>query len=98
MTGEKERTPFWRNKKLPAEERRRLLTETCGRVFGTEDGKTVLNMLLTDLRLFESAGTEREKALNEYAKFFIRERLGVRDTKALTDFVAETSVSGGGNK
>jgi len=88
--------PFWKNKKLSPEARNELLVETCRKVFNTEDGKIILNMLLADLRLYEDARTKREKTLNEYAKFFIRERLGVRDMKALTDFIAETAASEGG--
>jgi len=87
---------FWKNKDLTPQERNEMLVETCRKVLSTEEGKIVLNMLLTDLRLYEGTRTKQEKALNEYAKFFIRERLGVSDTKALTDFIARTSVSEGG--
>jgi len=87
---------FWRNKKLTPEERNEMLVETCRKVFNTDDGRIVLNMLLADLRLYENLNTKRELALNEYAKFFIRERLGVRDTKAMTDFIAETAFTEGG--
>jgi len=92
----KEGFPFWKDKNLTPEERNEMLVETCRRVFGTENGKIALNMLMADLFLFETAHTKREKALNEYAKFFIRERMGVRGTKSLTDFIAETAASGGG--
>jgi len=88
--------PFWKDKKLTEEEKHALLVETCRKVFSTDDGKVVLNMLLTDLHMFETSNTERETALNEYAKFFIRRRLGVRDTKSMTDFIAETAVTEGG--
>jgi hypothetical protein len=87
---------FWNNKKLSPQEQNEMLVEACRKVFGTEEGKVALNMLLADLFLYERTRTEREHYLNEYAKFFIRERLGVRDTKALTDFIAETAASGGG--
>ena len=87
---------FWKNKKLTPEERNEMLVETCRKVFDTEDGRIVLNMLLTDLFLFEKIQDEQGRALNEYAKFFIRERMGVRDTKSLTDFIAETAASAGG--
>jgi len=87
---------FWNNKKLKPEEQNKMLIGICKKVFGSDDGKIALNMLMTDLRLFDCANTEREKHLNDYAKFFIRERLGVRDTKSLTDFIAETAASGGG--
>ena len=88
--------PFWKDRQLSPEERNERLVETCRRVFATEDGKVALNMLMTDLFLYEEAHTKRERALNEYAKFFIRRRLGVGDTKALTDFIAETAAGGEG--
>jgi hypothetical protein len=87
---------FWKNKNLTEEEKNALLVKTCQRVFSTDDGKIVLNMLLTDMSMFDTAISKRDKALNEYAKFFIRKRLGVSDTKLLTDFIAETAVTGGG--
>jgi len=87
---------FWNNKKLTPEEQNEMLIETCQKVFSTEDGKIVLNMLMTDLRMFDPANTKRDKYLNDYAKFFIQKRLGVSKTKSLTDFIAETAVSGGG--
>jgi hypothetical protein len=90
-----ERTPFWKNTSLKPDEKNRKLVETCRKVFGTPEGKIVFNMLMTDLYLFDRALTEKETMLNEYAKFFIRERLGVSDTVALTDFIAETAGSGG---
>jgi hypothetical protein len=88
--------PFWNDKKLTEEEKNALLVETCRKVFSTDEGRVVLNMLLTDLHLVEPSPTEQAKALNEYAKFFIRRRLGVGDTKALTDFIAQTAAAGGG--
>jgi hypothetical protein len=85
---------FWTDRKLSPQEQNALLVATFRRVFGTEEGKIALNTLLADLFLFERTHTKREHALNEYAKFFIRERLGVCDTKALSDFIAETAASG----
>jgi len=89
---------FWNNRKLSEADKNEMMVDTCRKVFSTEEGKVVLNMLITDLRLFQYSytDTDREKYLNEYAKFFIRERLGVSDTKTLTDFIAETSSFAGG--
>jgi len=87
---------YGKNSKLSAEEQNDLLVEICRQVFSSEAGKIVLNMLMTDLCLFEYAPDEREKYLNDYAKYFIRQRLGVRDTKSFTDFLAETAAAGGG--
>jgi hypothetical protein len=90
---------FWNNDKLTEEEKNKLLVETCQRLFSTGDGRIILNMLLTDLYYFTAAPDEGGEALNEYAKFFIRERLGVRDTVALSNAIvseAETAVARGG--
>ena len=87
---------FWKDKKLTDVEKNEMLIETCRKVLGTDDGKIVLNMMMTDLFLFDAAHTKRERYLNDYAKFFIRERLGVRGTKTLTDFIAETAAAEGG--
>jgi len=85
---------FWRNKKLKPEVKNEMLISTCRKVFNTHDGKVVLNMLLTDLCYFKNTNSQGESSLNNYAKFFIRERLGLCDTKSLTDFIAETAGSG----
>jgi len=87
---------FWNNTRLSEKAKNKMLVETCRKVFGTDEGKIVLNMLLTDLGLFIEADNARERYLNNYAKFFIRERLGVKEEKVLTDFIAETAVYGGG--
>lgn len=67
------------------EEQIKVLRETFKRVFKTEDGRIVFNALLNDLFYFTEAKTEAEKALCEYAKFFLRERLGVTKTLDITD-------------
>jgi len=87
---------FWNNKRLTEKEKNEALVKTCREVFSGEKGMIALNMLMTDLFFFDTAKTEKESFLNEYAKFFIRERLGVSDTKALTDFIAQTAAREGG--
>ena len=87
---------FWKDKKLLPQEKNEKLKEKCRKVFGTEDGKIVLNALMTDMFLFDQTQIESHKHLNEYAKFFIQKRLGVSDTKALTDFIAQTAAAEGG--
>ncbi|MCL2832104.1 MAG: hypothetical protein FWD78_02945 [Treponema sp.] len=83
--------PFWKDKRLTPEEQNKKLIEICRQVFNTPDGKIVLVMLLTDLFFFDSANNKKEQALNNYAKFLIRERLGINDTKSITDFIIGTS-------
>jgi hypothetical protein len=90
---------FWDNPRLTDEEKNEELVAACRRVFSTEDGRIVLNMLLTDLYFFDQAPEPDGAALNNYAKFFIRGRLGVRGTVALSDAIAseaETAASRGG--
>ena len=87
---------FWKDKNLSDEEKNAMLVDVNREVFSTDGGKIVLNMLLHDLRVFAAADDDSERALNEYGKFFIRERLGVSDIKSITDFIAETAVSGRG--
>ncbi|MDR2964199.1 MAG: hypothetical protein LBU88_00290 [Treponema sp.] len=89
---------FWKDKKLTDDEKNEMLVETVRKVFSTEDGKIVLNMLLRDLCVFEPIAGDglNEKALNEYGKFFIRKRLGLSETKLITDFIADTAFSGRG--
>lgn len=72
-----------------AEEQNKALQKTFKRVFQTEDGKIVLNALLTDLHFFNEAKTEAETALCEYAKFLIRERLGVKKTFVISNAFLE---------
>jgi hypothetical protein len=74
------------------QEKRDVLLE----VFGTARGAEALNIILEDLRFFHWTDSEAERALNEYAKFFVRERLGVVDTLCITEAVmAEASQSRG---
>ena len=90
---------FWDNPKLTEDEKNKELVAACRRVFSTEDGRIALNMLLNDLYFFDQAPGPEGTALTNYAKFFIRERLGVRDTVALSNAIAdeaETAAPGEG--
>jgi predicted YcjX-like family ATPase len=62
------------------EQQRKKLVETFRKVFATNDGKVVLNAILYDLFYFTEATTDSEQALNQYAKYFIKERLGIKNT------------------
>jgi hypothetical protein len=87
---------FWKDKDLSPWEKNDRLVGVCRKVFGTPEGKIVLNMLLTDLYFFDRTRDTEEDVLNNYAKFLIRGRLGVGDTVALSDFIAETAAARGG--
>jgi hypothetical protein len=60
------------NKKKPGETRR-----IFRRVFLSPDGQEVLRMLLNDWSFFDLANTEQKRVLNEYAKIFLHEHLGL---------------------
>jgi hypothetical protein len=67
--------PFKRgnaNQKTP-EEIQRLFR----RVFLSPDGQEVLRLLLNDWSFFDIADTEQKRVLNDYAKIFLHERLGI---------------------
>lgn len=66
------------------------LQKVLQEVFSTEYGKIALNVLLTDLFFLEEAQTEKEKNLCEYAKYFLRERLGLDKTFVFTNKIIET--------
>lgn len=69
-------------------ERDRQMTEYFRRVFSTSDGKIVLHQLLTDLQFFNcKISSEREIALNNYAKFMIFKRLGCNNDRKISDAI-----------
>ena len=64
------------------------MSEYFRRVFSTPDGKVVLHQLLLDLQFFNcKISTEREIALNNYAKFMIFKRLGCNNDKQISDAI-----------
>ena len=65
--------------------------------FSTEDGKNCLNFILSDLFYFDVCNSENEKTLCNYGKFLVNERLGIKDTIAITDFMID-SVNNVANK
>ncbi|MDR0721124.1 MAG: hypothetical protein LBF78_15945 [Treponema sp.] len=78
-----------------AQEERLKKRRVMLRVFSTDAGKEALNILLHDLNFFEWPKGPGDKILNEYAKFFIRERLGVGDTAKIAEAIiaeAETAA------
>ena len=76
------------------ERKKREQRDVLLEVFGTPRGIEALAIILEDLRFFHWTDTEGERALNEYAKFFVRERLGVANTLRIAEAVmAEASQS-----
>lgn len=72
------------------EEQAQALRVACRRVFSSDEGRVIFNMLMTDLRFFDEAITEAEQSLSEYAKFFLRERLGIVNTLEVSDALMKT--------
>lgn len=64
---------------------RKEMQKNFREVFGTYNGKKVLNVLLNDLMLFQPTHTEAETALRNYATFLLNERMGYKDTVSLTE-------------
>lgn len=62
------------------------------RVFSTNEGKKVLMQILEDLKYFDPCVTEDDRALSNYAKFLISERLEIRNRKLITDQLIETGI------
>ena len=76
LSGEDEKIIIERDKKM---------TECFRRVFSSEDGRIVLQQILTDLRFFDECISETDVALNNYAKFMIFKRLKVDNKKKITN-------------
>jgi hypothetical protein len=60
------------NKKAPE-----ALQRVFRRVFLSPDGQIVLRELLNDWSFFDVCKTDQQRVLNDYAKVFIHDRLGV---------------------
>ncbi len=66
------------------EEQKKALQRIFRHVFTTDEGKFVLNVLLSDLRYFRQAENESDHVLCDYAKQLLRERLGIENTEVIT--------------
>lgn len=54
-------------------------------VFGSAQGKAVLNILLTDLHYFDICEDAEDMYLSNFAKHLLSNRMGLKDTVAITD-------------
>jgi hypothetical protein len=54
-------------------------------VFLSPDGQEVLRILLNDWSFFDLCDTEQKRVLNDYAKIFIHEKLGISRITVYTD-------------
>lgn len=76
--------------RLSDEKKKKEIIRLFQSIFITEPGKVCLNILLSDLHFFRPSESVEEKALSEYAKMFLRERLGLKDTSVLTNAIINT--------
>jgi hypothetical protein len=60
------------------------------RVFLSPDGQEVLRILLNEWNFFDIADTEQKRILNDYAKIFLHDHLGISNITVYTEF--NTSV------
>lgn len=61
------------------------------RVFLSPDGEEVLRILLNDWSFFDVCDTPEKRVLNDYAKIFIHEKLGLNRIVIYTDFDKDQS-------
>ena len=55
------------------------------RVFLSPEGQEVLRILLNDWSYFDICDTEQKRVLNDYAKLFLHERLGLHRITIYTE-------------
>lgn len=75
---------------LTAAEQNVKLQEMFREVFGSENGKIVLGVILEDLYYFSSTNNEATAALSNYAKTLLAQRLGINNTKRIIDELFKT--------
>lgn len=72
-------------RELDEEAQAKKINQLFQNVFSTEDGRTVLGIILEDLYYFSSCTNDEARALNNYAKTLISQRLGFNDNKKKVD-------------
>lgn len=66
-------------KGMTIEQQTKRITELFREVFGDYKGKIVLGIMLEDLYYFRDCKNDEARALNNYAKILISQRLGFND-------------------
>jgi hypothetical protein len=77
---------------LPFDEVKRIAKrnqQIMRRVFLSPEGVEVLRILLTDWGYFDPCDTEQKRVLNEYAKVFLHDHLGMNRITVYTEFDTE---------
>jgi hypothetical protein len=62
------------------------------RVFLNEDGLKILRILLNDWYFFDVCETERHRAMNDYAKYFLHQHLGLADLYLASDLMLDETI------
>ena len=75
----------------PAEQNKHL-QKMFKEVFGTKHGKIVLGVILEDLYYFEQCKNDEDRALNNYAKMLLSQRLGFNDNKKRIDCLFSQNI------
>lgn len=71
--------------KLDPDEQAKQMQKMFREVFGSKHGKIVLGVILEDLYYFSGCYNDEARALNNYAKVLISQRLGINDHKKRID-------------
>lgn len=80
----------WSN--LPPADQVREARALMRRVFGSTEGRIALALILEDLKYFDEAATDSEKALRNYATFLLMERMGIGDGLAITNALLDNAA------
>lgn len=79
------------------EEQAQVLRDCFREVFSGGKGQVVFNVLLTDLRFFAPCYTEADVALRNYAVALVTERMGIRNTVMISDYMARHAAECAGD-
>jgi len=71
--------------KLTPAEQNKALQKMFREVFNTKHGRIVLGVILEDLYYFDNCANDESRALNNYAKVLIAQRLGFNNNKERID-------------
>lgn len=70
---------------LDPEEQNKQMQKMFREVFNTQHGRIVLGVILEDLYYFSTCNNDEARALSNYAKTLISQRLGINDHKKRID-------------
>jgi hypothetical protein len=74
---------------------RKRLRSLFRKVFLSRDGLEVLRALLNDWSFFDVCKTEQQRALNDYAKVFLNDYLGLNNISVFTEIDVDVDVEEG---